>query len=536
MSQSKPKPKTKTRTKTKKRSVAKKKSDTKARPSKNVFEEKRKERKLAQAVLRARKEQQGFSPPVSTTSSNAMSEYQTKEEERAARADAVQSQIKVYRGQLPVLLKRFSKIPDPRNPKKVTHKLTVLIVYGMLCFAFQMKSRRQANREMTMPMFRDNLFELFPELESIPHCDTLFDLLEQLGASQIEEAHIAMLQKLIRNKKFKRYLVQNCYPIAIGGTPKFTRDEPWSSEPLERKVNSKNEAEGKRYYAYVLEANLSFHNGMCIPLMSEILEYDKGDQQNNEQDCEMRAFHRIADRLKRCFSHLGILLLLDGLYANGPIFEVCRRNNWDFMIVLKDDSLPSVWEEAEGLKRFQPNNIHPRKWGGREQHFWWVNDIEYSYNSPDKNRRKTETIHLVVCEESWEEIQKGSAEVVEKKSCHAWISAKPLHKNSVHKRCNLGARHRWGIESSILAEKRYGYQYESCFSLDWNAMKAAHYLMRLAHALNIFAAFSTVLQKHIYRYGYRGLIAFVFSTISAPWMTASQFETIRNQVAQLRLI
>jgi hypothetical protein len=31
--------------------------------------------------------------------------------------------------------------------------------------------------------------------------------------------------------------------------------------------------------------------------------------------------------------------------------ELCRQYNWDFMIVLQDGSLPSVWEEIEGLKR-----------------------------------------------------------------------------------------------------------------------------------------------------------------------------------------
>jgi len=30
--------------------------------------------------------------------------------------------------------------------------------------------------------------------------------------------------------------------------------------------------------------------------------------------------------------------LLDGLYSNGPIMEICRKNKWDYMIVLQDKS------------------------------------------------------------------------------------------------------------------------------------------------------------------------------------------------------
>ena len=41
---------------------------------------------------------------------------------------------------------------------------------------------------------------------------------------------------------------------------------------------------------------------------------------------------------------------------NGPIMEVCRKNRWDFMIVLQDKSLPSVWEEYEGLKKLETDN------------------------------------------------------------------------------------------------------------------------------------------------------------------------------------
>ena len=81
--------------------------------------------------------------------------------------------VRIYRNQLPVLLKRLAKIPDPRNPQKRKHKLTVLMLYGILTFVYQIPSRREANRVMTKPQFVENLQLLFPELESIPHHDTL---------------------------------------------------------------------------------------------------------------------------------------------------------------------------------------------------------------------------------------------------------------------------------------------------------------------------------------------------------------------------
>lgn len=45
-----------------------------------------------------------------------------------------------------------------------------------------------------------------------------------------------------------------------------------------------------------------------------------------------------------------------------------------------------------------------------------------------------------------------------------------LNNLNVHERCNLGARSRWCIETSMLVEKHHGYQYEHCFSYDWNVI------------------------------------------------------------------
>jgi len=56
----------------------------------------------------------------------------------------------------------------------------------------------------------------------------------------------------------------------------------------------------------VLEANLSFQNGMVIPLMSESLDYLHGDTERRKQDCETKAFHRLAARLKAAFPRLPV--------------------------------------------------------------------------------------------------------------------------------------------------------------------------------------------------------------------------------------
>ena len=218
---------------------------------------------------------------------NTVCPWKTEEEERCARQQISKEQINVLRSQLPLILNGLKKIPDHRNPKKIKHKMTVLMLYGLLMFVFQFSSRRDVNREMTRPLFEKNLNDFFPELNSLPHADTLCRVLKKIDIEQLERIQIDVLNNLIRKKKFKRYLINNCYPIAIDGSQKLARKDLFTEQLLQRKKRKKQgennedkpeEEDEYQYYVYVLEANLSFHNGMVIPLLSEFLEYQLGDQ------------------------------------------------------------------------------------------------------------------------------------------------------------------------------------------------------------------------------------------------------------------
>ena len=488
--------------------------------------------KQSQEELKIKKDRLGIEIPKRTTINNSKSKLSTIEEEQELRHEIVEEHLKIFRNLLPKLLKDLSKIKDPRNPRKLEHKMTAVLLYGLLMFVLQMSSRREANRELTRPQFVENLKTLFPELETLPHGDTVNRVLAEIDVEKIQQTHIELVKKLIKNKKFKRYMTGYRYMIAIDGTQKFLREEPWSEESLEKTVDTKK---GKKtlYYTYVLEANLVFENGMVIPLMTEILEASKGDIEKNKQDCELRAFKRLAKRLKKCFSHLPITVLLDSLYPNGPLLGLCRKYNWDYMIVLKDDSLKTVWEEAYGLKKLEIDNKLEGNWKGHDQHFWWINNIEYRYGN---NGHYCLKVNVVVCEETWEEVNKQTGEIETKKRKYAWLSNMPLSKENVKIRCNKIARSRWFTEENNLVEKHHGYNYEHCFSEDWSAMKGFHYLMRLAHILNTLVQYSVKINEKIKGFGIRGIIELLVSTLSGPWLDYERIERFISKKHQIRLI
>ena len=103
------------------------------RPTREARKQHKQKRRAAQRALRAHRAAAGRLPPRAASVSNRLCPYSTEEaEEQAAREDAVAGQLGVFRALLPKRLKELSKIPDPRQPKKVKHKLTVVLLYGVL--------------------------------------------------------------------------------------------------------------------------------------------------------------------------------------------------------------------------------------------------------------------------------------------------------------------------------------------------------------------------------------------------------------------
>jgi hypothetical protein len=389
---------------------------------------------------------------------NKKSSFDKIEEEKADRQETAEAALKVYRKMLPLLVKRLSKIKDPRQTKKTKHSVTVLMIYGILMFVYNMSSLRSANKEMSVPIFFENMKTMFPEFQTMPHADTLSRLLEKITVVE-EESMLALFEELIKKKKFRNHLIDKRYVLAIDGTQKFMRTEKWSEECLKRHVGAE-----KQYYVYILESVIILDNGITLPLMSEFLNNNEyKDVSCDKQDCERKAFYRLAAKIKKRFPKLKFALAMDGLYACGPVIKTCYDYGWDFMLVFKEGSMKDAWREAMGLISLTPENTIKRNCGFRNQVYRWLNDIEYAYGD---NGRKKVILNVV----TWEETSRITGKTESKLTKYVWISGKAITKNNVEYRCIKIGRYRWKIENNFLVLKHQGYEYEHCFSYNWNAM------------------------------------------------------------------
>ena len=169
---------------------------------------------------------------------------------------------------------------------------------------------------------------------------------------------------------------------------------------------------------------------------------------------------------------------------------------------------------------------------GRAQHFTWVNNIDYAFRHAGVTHRLR--LHVVVCEERWPALDPQGTRITAQ-ARHAWLSSRPLTAANVHQRCNLAARHRWGIEAGFLVEKHQGYHDEHAFALDCNALRGYHLLMRMAHLFNTLARFAEHMQRFYRTLGVRPTLDFIRQSCAGPWLDPERMRALLARPLRLQL-
>lgn len=225
---------------------------------------------------------------------------------------------------LPGVLAMISDIPDPRDVARTVHTLPVVVLFGIIMFLGQSRSRREANEEVSGDGILDLVKNIVPDTEALPHADTLARLLSGIGQDELESRYYGLMKEFITSKQF-RALNPGKLVVACDGTQKFARVYEWDERALKQNVG----VEGKeRHYVYLLESVLIINNGITLPLLTEFLENDVANLKNahaeqggdsavaKKQDCETKAFHRLSSRLVKLLGTGTVMMLLDGIYAS----------------------------------------------------------------------------------------------------------------------------------------------------------------------------------------------------------------------------
>jgi len=353
----------------------------------------------------------------------------------------------------------------------VIYPLAGLLFVGVLLFLCRLGSRRQIRWLLQTPLADQKFRELFG-VGSVPHGDTVDHACAKVAVDDVQAVVSGLVRTLIRRKMLDDWrLLDRWFVIAIDGTGNLS----FSRRHCDQCLTKRHASGAVTYYHPVLEAKLVTANGFAFSVMTEFVE--NPGLNPDKQDCELKAFHRLVDRLHSAFPRAPLVLSLDGLYACGPVFQRCKDSHWHWVVVLKDKDLPSVEQEFQALAKLSPENRLTLRSGKNLtilQDFRWVNGIAYTDDA-----RRDHVLSVLECVET----SPGDAGVLVTKT-FKWVSDLHLTPKTVQPIAGDGGRSRWKIENEgFNVQKNGGFALEHVYSENPNAAKVFYLLLQLAHGL-----------------------------------------------------
>jgi hypothetical protein len=224
---------------------------------------------------------------------------------------------------------------------------------------------------------------------------------------------------------------------------------------------------GQARYRYVLQLSVIGPEGTLLPLMHE--EMDVINPETEKEDCELNAFQRLSQRLKKEFPKLAICLIADALYCCQAVASLCQLFDWKYVLTLKEGRQPTTWDETIKLLPFNRNNRLRRLLGqdgkAGQQDFRWVQNVMLGEHQT----------HVILQGEITDEPAA---------TLYAYITNfDRLTPQRVATVVNRGGRERHLIEDTFNTQKNNGIGLEHVFCANATASKNYYTMMQVAHIL-----------------------------------------------------
>jgi len=391
--------------------------------------------------------------------------------------------------QTPITLKRhfpefeqmLSDLPDSR--KRPQYEVQELAMAVIAMFLYKRGSRNHADNSAGKINYRKNIEQMFKM--KLPDLDTGNRLMKQLAPQELESIKQKMVSVLVSNKVLRKFrILDYYYNVAVDGAAVHSYSyEPYPECPFKKYKSGK-----QIWTAQVLEAKIVCSNGFSISIATEWIK-NPVDKEYDKQDCEQKAFVRLASKIKKAFPRLPVCISADGLYPNKTVFDICENNNWKYIITLKDGNLKSVWKEIGFLDRKndcikkEVPNIKPNK---------RINEQYKGYQNIEYQKHKLNIIDLTIKTTLIKTEEKQHDERF------AHVTNFELNKKNINKISHAG-RLRWKIENEGFNEqKNGGYNLKHKYSRkSFIATQNYYQCLQIAHMINQLAYKAKVIKELI---------------------------------------
>lgn len=379
----------------------------------------------------------------------------------------------------------------------VTYEARFLLWWGLLLFCFKLGSRRNLDfhlRDLELCVLANANHLAQTQQATLPVHKTLDHFLGHVGSPALSQLRDRSVRQLIRKKVLDRFRFDGAFVLATDGTGYLCFQQRHCAHCLEHSNGS------SRYYLHpVLEAKIVHPCGLALSIGTEFIENPLPEKPNTapaqltdyeavKQDCELKAFLRLAPELKKAFPQTPFCVATDSLMACGPVLTVCEQYHWSYVLTFKPGRTPALWADFQGLLRLSPQHQLRRLLPDKtRQLFRWVNDLDYT-----DSEGRTHRVHALVCEES----NAGTTQT------YAWITNKRLAAANVTSVADYGGRVRFKIENQgFNIQKNSGLNLEHAYSTGPDTLKCFYYLLQIAHLFLQMLELGSLLRRLAQQYG-----------------------------------
>ena len=356
----------------------------------------------------------------------------------------------------PELFSMFGKVKDPRHQSYVEYSARVMLGTMYYKSIGGISSMQEMTRAFNDERICRNLYCFMGEdaKEYLPHGVTENEFLEKLDPKELENIQQNIVYSMIRRKTFENARVFKKWQVIVDATELDEGYQKKNNYYLSRCYNRNEENEFVKYHRSVLEAKIYFGDNLVCSIASETIEnsdaYVNQSDEAVKQDCESKAFLRLAAKIKKKFPRLPIIITADGLYVTKKVLQICQEYHWDYIIRYKEGCASSIAKEYRALPEKEIIGT----------------DIEYQ----NKIMFNDFDVNLIYYREK--RIKKDE----EKETEFAWITSIEITKSNAKKIVSAG-RNRWKIENQGFNRQKH-WQGNIKHACSWNERaQKNHYLM-----------------------------------------------------------
>jgi hypothetical protein len=282
-------------------------------------------------------------------------------------------------------------------------------------------------------------------IAQVPSDTQLRAILDPLGPEVLSPCFTDIFRDLQRGAALEPYVFfQGCYLLSCDGVTHFSSKKIHCKHCLE-----KHHRDGTVTYTHQLFAAAIVHpdKAEVIPVCPEPILKQDGASKN---DCERNAAKRFLANFRAAHPNLRVIVIEDGLSANGPHIKELKRQGMHYILGAKAGDhtlLFACMEAAVALASVRSVTLSDPQ-TGTLHHFRWLNKVALNESHPDL---------LVNLLEYWEISPDGKVQYF------SWVTDLELTEESVWF-VMRGGRARWKIENETFNTlKNQGYHFEHNF-------------------------------------------------------------------------